>query len=257
MLTILTYNIRYNNPNDGANSWENRKYDVAQLISDQNPNVFCLQETQQSQKDFLETQFQNFGLVGVGRADGWLGGEMVNIFYEKNRFEKLSNGDFWLSDTPDVVGSCTWGNRLPRLVSWIQLLEKSTNHIFFVFNTHFDHESLPARQKSTKLLHQKITEIAGNYPAFIAGDFNLTPNESTYKSLITYFEDAKSLSPMLPLQNTTFNNFGKKGITNMWIDYIFLSQKNTYKVKNYQVIDALYNGKFPSDHFALKLEVEI
>lgn len=255
-INLLSYNIRYDNPLDGVNIWDNRKMDLCALIAQQNPSIFCIQEAQKSQKDFLEMQFPNFGLVGVGRSDGWENGEMVNIFYDKNIFEKLENGDFWLSDTPELVGSCTWGNRLPRLVSWIKLQEKTTNNILFVFNTHFDHESLNARQKSVTLLHQKVQEIAGNHLAFITGDFNLTPSESTYKMLKNVFFDTKILFNKNIPQTSTFNNFGTNAVSNLWIDYIFSNQKDTFTIENFEVIDTKINNRFPSDHFAILIKIE-
>ncbi len=255
MLTLISYNIRYDNPKDGVNAWENRKQNVVALLKTQNPDVFCVQEVTQTQKDYLETQFPDFGLVGVGRADGWLGGEMVNIFYAKNRLEKISNGDFWLSDTPDIIGSCTWGNRLPRLASWICLWDKVEERTFFVFNTHFDHESLEARQKSATLIYQKINEIAGENLAFLTGDFNLTPSENTYKMLASCFSDLCHIAPISPKQITTFNNFGARGVSNMWIDYIFCNQKTNLQVESFEVIDTKIDNRFPSDHFPLVVKI--
>ena len=34
---------------------------------------------------------------------------------------RLFAGNFWLSDTPDVVGSRGWDAKLPRIVTWVEL----------------------------------------------------------------------------------------------------------------------------------------
>ena len=44
--------------------------------------------------------------------------EHMGVFYRKDRLRVRDSGNFWLSDTPDVPGSRTWGNILPRMVTW-------------------------------------------------------------------------------------------------------------------------------------------
>jgi endonuclease/exonuclease/phosphatase family metal-dependent hydrolase len=255
-MKILTYNVRYDNPHDGINAWENRKNAVIALIKETGAEIFCVQECLKNQKDDLEQAFPTFGLVGVGRADGWLKGEMVNIFYNTERFKRIFNGDFWLSETPHVIGSLSWGSALPRVVSWVKLYDKKTDNSFFVFNTHFDHISDLARENSALLLHQKVKELAGEHTAFITGDFNLTPKDATYKLLTNQFMDIKTLSPTSPKQNTTFNNFGKTGVSGHWIDYIFTNYPQNVTVKAFEIIETKMNQRFPSDHFPILVEVD-
>lgn len=255
-MKILTYNIRYDNPQDGANIWHNRRDAVMSLIRKSGAHIFCVQECMSWQKDYLEKSFPEFGLVGVGRADGWLEGEMVNIFYHKTLFDCWANGDFWLSETPNSIGSVSWGSALPRLVSWIKLWDKQKQKAFFVFNTHFDHESQQARQKSAYLLHQKVLEIAGEHTALITGDFNLTPSESTYKILVSAFNDLKNDAPNKPKQKATFNGFTTAGMGNLWIDYIFAHKPEAISVQSYTVLDDKINGIFPSDHFPILLDFD-
>lgn len=255
-INILTYNLRYDNPQDGINSWENRKEAVATLIRGYEADIFCVQECMQSQKDYLQQQFPTHDLVGVGRSDGWLEGEMVNIFYNKSRFQRLENGDFWLSETPHVIGSRSWGSALPRLVSWIKLYDTVAGKAFYVFNTHFDHKSVQARQKSAQLLQAKVAEIAGAYLALITGDFNLTPAESTYTDLACHFADLKATLPAQPNPTTTFNGFGNAGVAGLWIDYVFTNLPNMLKTNRYQVLTDKINNRFPSDHFPILVDWE-
>lgn len=256
-INLMTYNLRYDNPKDGSNSWENRKKNVATLIQNYQVDILCVQECMQSQKDYLEQNFSQFSLVGVGRNDGWLEGEMVNIFYNHTRFEKQANGDFWLSETPEVIGSSSWGSALPRLASWIKLYDKQVGKSFFVFNTHFDHKSLEARRESALLLHKKVKEIAGNALALITGDFNLTPAESTYSTLAYEWIDLRKALPTPPKQTTTFNGFGTTGIEGLWIDYIFANTPHLLKINAYKVIDEKIQNIFPSDHFPILLHWEL
>ena len=50
-LKVISYNIRYNNPNDGVNHWENRKQTIANFIIEENPDFAGLQEVTHSQCD--------------------------------------------------------------------------------------------------------------------------------------------------------------------------------------------------------------
>ena len=52
-LKIISYNIRYNNPNDGINVWENRKSTIANFLIDESPDFIGLQEVKHSQLLFL------------------------------------------------------------------------------------------------------------------------------------------------------------------------------------------------------------
>jgi endonuclease/exonuclease/phosphatase family metal-dependent hydrolase len=255
-MRLLTYNLRYDNPADGINAWENRKEAVATLIRNYEVDILCVQECMQSQKDYLESAFPEYGLVGVGRSDGWLGGEMVNIFYRTARFEKQANGDFWLSETPDVIGSTSWESALPRLASWIRLYDRVAGKVFYVFNTHFDHQSGQARRESAKLLIRKMTEIAGEHTAFLTGDLNLTLSDSTYTFLASQCTDLRICLPALPTERTTFNGFGSAGVAGLWIDYVFSTQPEAFKIHAYKVIQDKINGRFPSDHFPIWVDFE-
>ena len=39
-VTVISFNIRYNNPGDGDNIWDNRKEAAAAMVLDQRPAAF-------------------------------------------------------------------------------------------------------------------------------------------------------------------------------------------------------------------------
>ena len=61
------------------------------------------------------------------------------VFFKRERFEPLEFDHYWLSDTPNVVGSSSWGNTVVRMVTWIRFLDKAADRELYVVNTHFDH----------------------------------------------------------------------------------------------------------------------
>lgn len=53
-VTVMSYNIRYNNPDDGINAWPNRKDNVAEMIGPKyRPDIVGLQEVLKDQLDDL------------------------------------------------------------------------------------------------------------------------------------------------------------------------------------------------------------
>src|SRR5690554_2701945 len=100
---VATYNIRLDTPNDSLDSWEHRKDMVNGLVRFHDFDIFGTQEGFHHQiMDILEPG--GYDYVGVGRDDGKDAGEHSAIIYKKERLLVLDEGNFWLSETPDVPG---------------------------------------------------------------------------------------------------------------------------------------------------------
>jgi endonuclease/exonuclease/phosphatase family metal-dependent hydrolase len=123
-LKAMTYNLRLATGADGENVWSKRKDFAVQVIRDANPDVLGVQEAQPSQVDELVAALPEYMNVGVGRRpDG--SDEFSAIYFRRDRFHLSDAGTFWLSDTPTVPGSTTWGNSLPRIATWVRLLDRT------------------------------------------------------------------------------------------------------------------------------------
>ena len=147
------------------------------------PDLLGTQETLAFQRDDLVGRLPGYATFGVGRTDGQEDGEMMSIFYRTDRFEKLDGGHFWLSESPDVVGSKSWDSSLPRMASWLKLRDKKNNGAVWFVNTHFDHRGPEARLQSAKLIRRKVAELAGGQHAIVTGDFNAGADSDPYKAL--------------------------------------------------------------------------
>jgi endonuclease/exonuclease/phosphatase family metal-dependent hydrolase len=122
----MSFNVRTANAADGVNDWDgNRKNLVEQTIRNFSPDLLGVQEDLRRQHDFLANQFPAYELVGRG-ARGGNDGEFVSLMYRRNRFDELRRGHYWLSETPDVPGSESWGTALPRMVTWLELRDRQT-----------------------------------------------------------------------------------------------------------------------------------
>ncbi|NEW85162.1 MAG: endonuclease, partial [Mariniphaga sp.] len=144
---VITYNIRMNTTGDGVNAWPLRKDKVAGLLKFHQADIFNVQEALQEQMDDLVNSFPGFDHVGVGRDDGKRAGEHMGIFFSKKRFEKLTDGMFWLNESTTQPGF-GWDAVCNRTVTWIKLKDKITKKSFYVFDTHFDHRGNKAREES-------------------------------------------------------------------------------------------------------------
>lgn len=273
-LSVLTYNIRYDNPGDGEDRWEKRRDEVAKLIRDHDPDVVGLQEALRNQLDDLGKALPGYGEIGVGRDDGKTKGEYAAILYRKERFKAVDSGTFWFSDTPEVAGSKSWGNNCVRICTWAILLEKSSGLSFSIYNVHLDHESQASREKSTELLEQRVLgSYAGDKPWIVTGDFNAgEENPATMRMtaprMQVLHEDkrgcrreglvmADSYRVVHPDEKDagTFNDFGHGHGTKDKIDYIWV--QHSAKVENAGIDRRSKDGHFPSDHHAVWARVTV
>ncbi len=247
-LTIMTWNIRYNNPGDGVNAWPNRKDKVFAFIRESAPQIFCMQEVLFSQITDLSGALPQYAWFGVGRDDGKQAGEYVPVFYNKNRYRLLKGDHFWLSETPWVPGKLGWDAACARMVTWVALADQTTKDTLFIFNTHFDHVGVKARLMSARQLVHATDSIAHNHTIMITGDFNASDKDTPHQVIIgAGFKDSRAVSlnpPAGPVY--TFTGFSVSGKPGDRIDYLYL--KNTKPVQTYIVNDISSNGFYPSDH---------
>jgi endonuclease/exonuclease/phosphatase family metal-dependent hydrolase len=245
-MNVATYNLRYNNPEDGPNAWPARKEMVKALIRYHEFDIFGTQEGLSDQIADL-AQMDEFDHVGVGRDDGRDAGEHSAIFFRKSRFALLGKGDFWLSETPDRP-SFGWDARCcHRLASWARLRERGSGRVLFVFSVHFDHEGELARRASADLVLRKIAEITRGEPAICVGDFNSTPETAQMQTMAKAMRDASRVSKAPPYgPNGTFNNFHLDAPMTERIDYIFVDRH--VDVLKYAVLSDSLDRRYPSDH---------
>jgi len=251
---VATYNLRFNNPDDGVNAWPNRKEGVKSLILFHEIDMFGTQEGLVGQlNDLLE--MREYAYTGHGRDDGKAAGEHSAIFYRKDRFKLLKEGDFWLSDTPEKP-SYGWDAKIRRICSWAKFRDLKTSKEFFFFSVHFDHRGVEARKESGKLMVKKIKEIAGDSPVICVGDFNSTPETEQIKTMQTLLKDSRQVSEMPPYGPIgTFNSFNFNAPMDEIIDYIFVSPN--FKVLKYGVLTDNIGLRYPSDHMPVVSKVVI
>ncbi|TMU51041.1 endonuclease/exonuclease/phosphatase family protein [Flagellimonas algicola] len=253
--SIMTFNIRYNNPKDGENWWEKRKEDVGALVNFYRPDVMGIQEGLHDQVVFLDDFLPQYSYVGVGRDDGKEKGEYAAIFYNKSSLEVLDTKTYWLSETPDKV-SVGWDASMERIVTYAKFKDKDNQKILHVFNCHYDHIGPLARENSSKVVLDLIKKMGiGNERIAVIGDLNSLPESKPIQVLTQELKDAFETSEKSPYGPVgTFNSFKSMDNLEGRIDYILV--KNL-KVKSYVTIDdKRKNGFFVSDHLPVMVAVD-
>lgn len=249
-LTVTSFNVRYGTANDGPNKWELRRPLALGIIQKHPADILCVQEALDFQVDEFASAF-SFGKVGVGRDDGKKVGEFSAILYDRKRLKVLDSGTFWLSDTPEVVASKHWGNNVIRICTWVLFEDIRSREMFRVFNTHFDHESQPSREKSAELI---LKRVAGPSPVIVTGDFNAGETNPAAKALAAGgFRDTwRVLYPTAP-EPGTFSGFKELGTAK--IDYVWVDK--SWNVKSAVIITEKIGGMWPSDHTPVTATVEL
>jgi endonuclease/exonuclease/phosphatase family metal-dependent hydrolase len=259
-ISVMTFNIRYDNPKDAPNDWPSRRDWVGELIAFYNPDFVGTQEALHNQLVDMQDRLPEYAFFGAGRDDGKLSGEFCAIFYKKHKFDLIRSSTFWLSETPEVAGVMGWDAVCNRVVTWGEFRDKNTRKTFFVFNTHFDHMGVKAREESSKLVLRKVQEIAGNSDAIVMGDFNAVPQSNVYNWLTGGYSghkgliDTYKLAPKPYGPEWTFHGFGKTPMeSRRRIDFIFVNKNTT--VNRYVSIAEQRGDIFPSDHLPVLAEI--
>ena len=245
-IKVISYNVRYNNPNDGKDIWENRRSTIVNFIKNENPDFLGLQEVNHAQLLFLNSNLSNYSFVGVGRDDGKTKGEYSPIFYNNNLFDLIKSDTFWLSSTPDKI-SVGWDASMERICTYAVFKSKTNKKNIWVFNTHFDHIGIEAREKSADLIISVINKLTEpeDY-VVLTGDFNLLDDTKPIMNLQSNFNDTNKNLEKTDKSYGTFNNFKLNFVSKSRIDYVF--EKNFKLINSRHIIVKTPEGRWASDH---------
>jgi len=256
-LRVMSFNVRYGTAKDGPNHWDRRREFLVETIKAFRPDLLGTQETLGFQRDFLAEQFsKEYEVLGVGRDDGKERGEMMALYFRRERFEKLDGGHFWLSDTPETVGSRSWDSSLPRMATWVKLRDRrqpQARPILFL-NTHFDHMGKTARLESARLIRRRLAEHQ-DASLVLTGDFNAGDGSDPYRALFETAADVPSpvvdafrkTHPERGAEEGTFSGFKAESTRGDRIDWIGVSRDWT--IREAAIDRTAREGRTPSDHF--------
>lgn len=260
-IRVASYNIQYDNRNEEAGRWENRKEIVCRLLEAEDFDIFGAPGT-------LQVPDRGYGRrpsrIHLDRheRDGrrQCGAPSFQSDILQDRQIRSARKRFVL-----VFGDAQRSQyEILRLLfpAHVQLgafPREGTGKEFFHFNSHFDHIGTVARAESAKLLIEKVAEIAGKTPAFCTGDFNSNQQTNVYNTIVTSGTLVDSYARTTDKVNADWPSYnGYKYISTppakaSRIDHIFVTKGRT-KVQSWAIVNTSYSQKYPSDHFPVVIE---
>jgi endonuclease/exonuclease/phosphatase family metal-dependent hydrolase len=268
-LRVMSFNIRVDT-GGGPNRWELRRDKVVKVIDDFDPDVLGMQEDRANQDNYILNKLPRYSAFArSARPDGSL--ERNAILYRTDRFEAGRSGTFWLSETPDVPGSFSWGAKPPRIVNWIELADRDNPGLtFVVLNTHWENgpRGGKARLQSAALMRRKIADIAPDKRVILTGDFNADQDSAPYDRLTgrdaadnenkkddRFLTDTyRNRHPEVSGTIGTAHRFtGKAGKAR--IDWI-LHDAAGFETLAADIVRTSFDKRYPSDHFAITATIQ-
>lgn len=250
-LRVMTFNVRYSEGNDGINAWPKRRDLMVRTILSEHPDILGTQELLAPQASYLHTHLPGYAWFGRGRNGNELDthdNEHMGVFYDTARLKVLDSGDFWFSDTPDQPGSMSFGQPLPRMVTWAEFEDRRSGKRFYFYDTHFPYQAGPEadaiRVRCAKEIEQRLAKLPASLPFVLTGDFNASPDSQAHASLTAILRDARTTAARQAGPAATFHNFTGKPTKRIdWILYRGLKAEDVRTVTT-------HDGKvYPSDHY--------
>jgi endonuclease/exonuclease/phosphatase family metal-dependent hydrolase len=241
-----TCNLRLATPDDDEDAWQHRREHAASVVRFHRPDVVGAQEALSGQYADLREALPEYDWVGVDRKSGEVGGpgEHTPVGVRTDRLELREHDTFWLSESPETVGSVGWDASIPRTVTWARLRDRRTDAELTLFNTHLDHQGERARRESARLLAERLPDER----AVLLGDFNCTPADAPYQRLVedAGLADAREASAH-PHHGPTGTFHGFTGDADQRLDYVLATPD--VAVSQHATLADHWDGRYPSDHF--------
>jgi endonuclease/exonuclease/phosphatase family metal-dependent hydrolase len=249
ILRAMSFNVRYPEPSDGPNAWEARRDLLVSTVRRHAPDVIGAQEVYYEQGGYIVERLPDYAWFGVGRT-GTTRDEHMGVFYRHDRLRLKEHGHFWLSETPDLPGSRSWGMDLPRLVTWGRF-ETVGERRFVFLNTHLAHRPADdaARLNGVTLIAERIGRLAEGAPVLMTGDFNDVAGGRVHEAFkAAGLRDAREIAERPEGPEGTFHGFSGMEIGPR-IDWILCNRP--WSVARFETSTFHEGKRYPSDHFPI------
>ncbi|MEU8804681.1 endonuclease/exonuclease/phosphatase family protein [Spirillospora sp. NPDC048819] len=253
---VMTYNVR-GVKDPPPRDWRTRLKMVGHLLGRHDPDLLGVQEARWHQVRDLARLLPDHRWVGLG-SKGGTRDQFMAIFYREQQFEVLDFGHFWLSGTPDVIGSVSWGNRYVRMVTWAKFRDRRTGAVLYQANTHLDNKSADSRVRSAKLILDRVHGFEAGVPVVLTGDFNAAAGASPVYGILTgpgAFQDTWTTAQRRGPQYRTIGRWQPPKRGGKRIDWILARgqvQTTWTEIDPYRV-----GGLYASDHYPVIAHLKI
>jgi len=247
-LHVMSFNLRFA-AERGPHSWPLRRPVMAELLRREEPTVIGTQEGLHDQlTDLAHDLPPHYDWIGEGRGGGTRD-EYVAIFYDTRRLTALASGNFWLSDTPAVAASRTWGNETVRMATWVRFADRRTGRAFVMVNTHFDNHSENSRVRGAALIRDRIAEF--DVPVLLTGDFNADAGSAAYDLLVgAGMSDSWFAAATRSPRYATWHGYRALEPNGPRIDWLLTKGEVSVSAAGMNTFSR--DGEFPSDHLPIQ-----
>lgn len=254
-LRVMSFNVRFPCPDDGSNLWEARRDILVETVRRHAPDVIGAQEIYYEQGDYVVRNLPEYSWFGVGRT-GTRHDEHMGVFYRPDRLKLKEHGHFWLSETPDLPASRSWGMDLPRMVTWGRF-ETAGDRCFVLLNTHLAHrpDDEVARLNGVALIAERYARLAKGLPVLMTGDFNDVAGGSVHRAFREAgLRDGRELAARIEGPEGTFHGFSGMEVGPR-IDWVLCSPG--WSVARFETVTFHQDGRYPSDHFPIVADLTL
>ncbi|MGF7037563.1 FG-GAP-like repeat-containing protein [Mucilaginibacter lappiensis] len=229
-IKVMSFNVRGNSASD-PQTMEQRQGNIRQIIVDNTPDVFGLQEFSENNfENWFMPQMATLGYSVYFNESAGLGSPKV-IFYKTSRFTLQSSGTFLIDPL--------------RTGTWVILLDNVNSNKYFFCNSHWS----PEANNNERITNAQavITAVQTNnpdgLPEVVFGDFNSAPGTTQISNLKNALGVADALGDSDG--DPTFHGWDATGDAK--IDWLMCNKSFAYT--SFQVITTSYGGFWPSDHW--------
>ncbi|GGL86396.1 endonuclease [Streptomyces fumigatiscleroticus] len=256
-LEVMSFNLRFASTTE-PNSWAVRRPVMRELLRRARPHVLGTQEGLYQQVRDIESDLgPHHDWIGTGRAGGSRD-EFMAVFYDTRRLAPLEYDHFWLSDTPDVIGSNTWGGGSIRMVTWVRFRDLGDDgREFYFLDTHLDNSSQNARARAASLIAERIAGLDRSLPLVVTGDFNVAAHRNpVYDTMLgAGLADSWDAAAERSALYATFHGHRPLTPDGDRIDWILVTPGVT--VHRAAIDTFSRDGQFPSDHLPVQASVTL